>query len=149
MDVVDAEVLDDAIRIGELLRCDHLDRPRRLPPLGTGEVGGADEHHEEVHRHDLEGWLAPFLPIRDGIAIMLRLLRESRQRAKADAINGMYQLMLNGRNPPLLGIWVPAEFDCVPEISAGKHAINIRFVVVDKQRRPRLCEKDIGFVLTI
>jgi cell division protein ZapD len=40
------------------------------------------------------------------------------------------------------------DADCVPEISANKYALNVRFVTAGADPRPRTCERDIDFELT-
>ncbi len=102
----------------------------------------------EQHRHDLEGWLAPFLPIRDGIAIMLRLLRESGKVSSQTAVQGVYQQMMAGRVAQMLRLRLKRDFQCVPEISANKYALNIRFTTHEGGQRPRVIESDIDFELT-
>ncbi len=102
----------------------------------------------EQHRHDLEGWLAPFLPIRDGIAIMLRLLRESGKMSSQTAVQGVYQQMMAGRVAQMLRIRLRRDYPCVPEISANKYALNIRFTSHEGGQRPKLMESDVHFELT-
>lgn len=102
----------------------------------------------ELHRHDLEGWLAPFLPIRDGIAIMLRLLRESGKVSSQTAVQGVYQQMMAGRVAQMLRLRLSRDYQCVPEISANKYALNIRFTTHEGGQRPRLIETDVDFELT-
>jgi len=102
----------------------------------------------EVHRHDLEGWLAPFLPIRDGIAIMLRLLRESGKVSSQTAVQGVYQQMMAGRVAQMLRLRLSRDYQCVPEISANKYALNIRFTTHEGGQRPRVIETDVDFELT-
>ena len=102
----------------------------------------------EQHRHDLEGWLAPFLPIRDGIAIVLRLLRESGKGSTQTAIQGVYQQMMAGRIAQMLRIRLKLDYQCVPEISANKYALNIRFTTQESGQRPRVFEADVDFELT-
>ena len=102
----------------------------------------------EQHRHDLEGWLAPFLPIRDGIAIVLRLLRESGKGTTQTAVQGVYQQMMAGRIAQMLRIRLKLEYQCVPEISANKYALNIRFTTQEAAQRPRVFESDVDFELT-
>ena len=102
----------------------------------------------EQHRHDLEGWLAPFLPIRDGIAIMLRLLRESGKVSNQTAVQGVYQQMMAGRVAQMLRIRLSRDHQCVPEISANKYALNIRFTTHEGGQRPRVIESDVDFELT-
>ena len=102
----------------------------------------------ELHRHDLEGWLAPFLPIRDGIAIMLRLLRESGKVSNQTAVQGVYQQMMAGRVAQMLRLRLRPDHQCVPEISANKYALNIRFTTHEGGQRPRVIETDVDFELT-
>ena len=102
----------------------------------------------EQHRHDLEGWLAPFLPIRDGIAIVLRLLRESGKGSTQTAVQGVYQQMMAGRIAQMLRIRLKLDHQCVPEISANKYALNIRFTTQESGQRPKVYEADVDFELT-
>ena len=102
----------------------------------------------EQHRHDLEGWLAPFLPIRDGIAIVLRLLRESGKSTTQTAVQGVYQQMMAGRIAQMLRIRLKLDYQCVPEISANKYALNIRFTTQEPGQRPKVFESDVDFELT-
>jgi len=102
----------------------------------------------EQHRHDLEGWLAPFLPIRDGIAIVLRLLRESGKGSTQTAVQGVYQQMMAGRIAQMLRIRLKLDYQCVPEISANKYALNIRFTTQESGQRPKVYEADVDFELT-
>ena len=102
----------------------------------------------DLHRHDLEDWLAPFLPIRDGIAIMLRLLRESGKVSKQTAVQGVYQQMMAGRVAQMLRLRLRRDYQCVPEISANKYALNIRFTLHDGGQRAKVIESDVDFELT-
>jgi cell division protein ZapD len=99
-------------------------------------------------QRDLGGWLAPMLPIRQGLAIVLRLLRASGRPEAQLAARGSYQLMLAGRTAQLVRLRVRRGDPFVPEISANKYALNIRFTVPGTDLRPRQAEADIGFELT-
>jgi len=97
-------------------------RQRTNIPGGVCEFDLPSYHYwlqqgPEQHRHDLQQWLAPFLPIRDAIGIVLRL------RLKR-------------------------EYHCVPEISANKYALNIRFTTQEGIQRPKAAESDVEFDLT-
>lgn len=102
----------------------------------------------EQHRADLQTWLAPFLPIRDGIAIVLRLLRESGKTTSQIAYQGVYQQMMAGRVAQMLRIRLARTYPCVPEISANKYALNIRFTTQEGMQRPKAAETDVAFELT-
>jgi cell division protein ZapD len=125
----------------------------------TGIPGGACEfdlpsyHHwlnrdAEARLADLKAWLAPLLPIRDGAALVLKLLRESGKPARLTAQQGTFQQMLGGRTAQMVRIRLPRAADCVPEISANRYALNVRFVTAGAELRPRTVERDIDFELT-
>jgi cell division protein ZapD len=102
----------------------------------------------EQHRHDLQQWLAPFLPIRDAIGIVLRLLRESGKTSSQVAYQGVYQQMMAGRIAQMLRIRLARTYHCVPEISANKYALNIRFTTQEGLQRPKAADTDVEFELT-
>jgi len=106
--------------------------------------------HQDNHprQTDLEGWLAPILPLREGIAIVLRLLRASGRSETHTAPRGNFQLMLAGRSAQMLRLQLQEQDHCVPEISANKYAINIRFTGACCDARSRQVERDISFDLT-
>jgi cell division protein ZapD len=82
----------------------------------------------EDRAHQLQHWLAPFSSIRAAVDIVLGLLRDSGQPELQHASNGSYQRMLESRNPLLIRITLVDTLPCVPEISANKYMLNIRFV---------------------
>lgn len=104
---------------------------------------------EETRRQDLTGWLTPMLPIHDGLSIVLRLLRDSGKSVRQTAINGTFQQMLSGRVAQMLRISLSRELPCVPEISANKYAINVRFTTLGGGERPKVCETNVEFDLTL
>jgi cell division protein ZapD len=125
----------------------------------TGIPGGACEfdlpsYHYWMHRDsevrlgDLHGWINPLLPIRDGGAIVLRLLREGGKPAKLVASQGAFSQMLGGKMAQMVRIKLPLDMPCIPEISANKYALNIRFVMFGLEPRPRIMESDVNFELT-
>jgi cell division protein ZapD len=125
----------------------------------TGIPGGACEfdlpsYHHWLHREssarlaDLHGWFSPLYPLRDASAIVLRLLRESGKPVEVVAQGGSFQQMLGGRVAQMVRIRLPLAADCVPETSANKYALNVRFMVLDRDVRPRACEIDVPFELT-
>jgi cell division protein ZapD len=101
-------------------------------------------------RRDIEAWLAPFGPIHDAISIVLRLLRESGKSSVQLATQGVFQQMMAGRVAQMLRVQLAREHPCVPEISANKYALNIRFMTLPGlgKERPRTIESDIEFRLT-
>jgi len=125
----------------------------------TGIPGGACEFDLPAYHHwlnlepaarqrDLQTWLAPLLPIYSGLSIILRLLRENSKTSRHTASHGVFQLMLTtAKVAQLLRLSLAKDLPCVPEISANKYALNIRFVGVAGMDRGSVYEGDVEFDL--
>mgnify|MGYP001068239526 CR=1 FL=1 len=103
----------------------------------------------EVRRQDLYAWLAPFQPLCNAIDIVLQILRDSGEPVQRVAIHGAYQQMLSGRAAQMLRVTMLNDLPCFPEISANKYAINIRFNTLGGTERPKACDVDVPFELTL
>jgi len=133
----------------------------------TGIPGGACEfdlpsYHYWLHRPSeertgqLAAWTGPLHPLRDGSAIILRILRESGKPQALTAPQGMFQQMLGGKTAQMLRLRLDPTSACVPEISANKYVLNIRFIaqnggtaaVPTPDSRARTADWDVGFELT-
>jgi cell division protein ZapD len=97
--------------------------------------------------NDLMSWLNPMLPIKNGVDVILKLLRESGNITRYVAENGLFQLMLGGRVAQLLRVGIAANWPCVPEVSANKYAVNMRFVTVGTSQKARTYDEDVPFEL--
>ncbi|TAK72188.1 MAG: cell division protein ZapD [Betaproteobacteria bacterium] len=126
----------------------------------TGIPGGVCEfdlpsYHYWLHRDsgsrafDLHGWINPLYPVRDASAIVLRLLRESGKATTIVAQQGLFQQMLGGRVVQMVGIRLPQDSEFIPEISANKYALNIRFAIFGDDARPHTCSSNVEFELTL
>ncbi len=101
-------------------------------------------------KSDFDAWLARLNPMYDAIKIILHILRGSGASLKHTAQNGFYQQMLGGAKPAqMLIIKVDDNCPCFPEVSANKYAINVRFSSLDFVQKPRQCEHDIEFSMTL
>ena len=71
------------------------------------------------------------MPTDEALRIVLRVLRDSGRTSRQVAYNGLFQLMLTANKvAQLLRITVAKDLPYVPEISANRYALNIRFVGV-------------------
>ena len=125
----------------------------------TGIPGGACEFdlpsyhywlngNAESRLTDLNSWINPLYPIRDGTAIVLRLLREGGKPSRLVAHQGAFSQMLGGKVAQMVRIRLSRDLQCVPEISANKYALNIRFMLAGVEPRPRVLDADVDFELT-
>jgi cell division protein ZapD len=101
----------------------------------------------EVRSQDLSRWITPFLPLYKGLALILRLLRDSGDAIDVVAREGAYQEMLGGKIFQLLRVWVDATLDIFPEMSANKYVIWVRFAKQDRELKPLPVTDDVSFKL--
>jgi cell division protein ZapD len=127
-------------------------------PGGTSEFD-LPSYHYWLHRPaeerigQLAAWTSPLYPLRDGSAIILRILRESGRPQEVKAPQGMFQQMLGGKTAQMLRLRLDPTAACVPEISANKYVLNIRFMAQDGEpaghdARPRTADWNVAFELT-
>ncbi|MCB5186248.1 cell division protein ZapD [Methylobacillus gramineus] len=130
-------------------------KQRSAIPGGVCEFDLPSYHYwlglsETRRQTDLSFWLSPLMPLYDAIRIILHILRGSGATTSLTAIHGAYQQMLGGAKPAqMLRVEIHDDLPCFPEVSANKYAINIRFNSLDNAQRPRPCDSDINFSLTL
>ncbi len=128
-------------------------KQRACIPGGTCEFDLPSYHHwlhqdATLRRQYLNACLAPMLPIRDALAIILKLLRESGKAYQFTAQQGSFQQIQGGRVAQMLCVSLDSALPCVPEVSANKYVLNIRFVAADYAARSALYGQDVQFNLT-
>jgi cell division protein ZapD len=143
-------------KVGQHLREDEwlmAIKQRAAIPGGMCEFD-LPSYHYWLHRPSkerllqLQHWLIPFVSIRSAVDIVLGLLRDSGQPELQHADNGTYQRMLESRNPQLIRVTMVDNLPCVPEISANKYMLNIRFVRVGAGQTRACTNQPIDFDLT-
>ena len=151
-----AELLAHTGKVGQHLRDNEwlmTIKQRAAIPGGVCEFDLPAYHYwlhlePALRQRDLEAWIAPFLPVRNGLAIILRLLRDSGRATRQTAYHGVFQLMLTtSKVAQLLRLTLRRDLACVPEISANKYALNIRFIGVSGMDRGTLYDRDVEFEL--
>lgn len=130
-------------------------KQRTTIPGGTCEFDVPSYHYwlnqpPAVRIEALTHWLAPLAPIDAGIAIVLRLLRDSGRTNDCVAQHGGFQQMASGKQVQLLQVTLGSDIPFVPELSANKYMINVRFISTNTLGGERLkqSEETIPFELT-
>ena len=121
-------------------------------PGGASEFDLPSYHHwlhhpPERRRADLETWLQPLLPIHAALSIVLRVLRESGRTVSLIAYQGVYQQTPAEKPAQMLRLSLADELACVPEISANKYALNVRFLLPEGVQKSKVYEHDVPFEL--
>jgi len=100
-----------------------------------------------VRRQQLNDWLASLLSTYRALRVQLNLLIESGKAQQHQATRGLFQQGKVGPEVKLLRVALETGQPCVPEISANKYLLNIRFLEVGDAARPRVCAEDVPFSL--
>ena len=156
IDQASAGLLSQAGKVGMHLRENEwlmAIKQRAAIPGGVCEFDLPAYHYwlnkaSPARQRDLAGWLEPFTPILTGSSIVLRLLRENSRVSRHQAFRGVFQLMLTTTKvAQLLRLTLEKDLPCVPEVSANKYALNIRFIGVSGMDRGNVVDQDIDFEL--
>ena len=102
----------------------------------------------EERCRDLREWMGPFMPLYRGLALILRLLRDSGDVREMVARDGAYQEMLSGKTYQLLRVWVDGARRVFPEMSANKYLIWVRFASQTTDLKPQPVGVDTPFRLS-
>jgi len=98
---------------------------------------------------DIVAWFGPLAPLFDALALVLRLLRDSGRPVKMIANVGSYQQMLQGKVFQMLRLSVDDALGAIPEISANKYMLWVRFTSQGGDLKPKPLEEDVPFELTL
>jgi cell division protein ZapD len=99
---------------------------------------------------DITKWFQPMVPFFDAVNMVVRLLRESAHNVKqVTAAKGNYQQMLHGKTYQMLRLAVDDSLGAIPEISANKYVLMIRFISQADELKAKPIEDDIPFELSL
>jgi cell division protein ZapD len=128
-------------------------KQRAAIPGGTCEFDLPSLHYwlnqdVELRRQCINAWLEPMLPVSAGLSILLKLLRGGGKTLRFVAHHGNFQQMQGGRVAQMLRVRLDSELPCIPEVSANKHVLNIRFLIPSYAGKSVQYEDDVDFDLT-
>lgn len=103
----------------------------------------------QLRFNDISNWFAPLAPLFDAISVVLRLLRESGRSTRIIAEGGSYQQMLQGKVYQMLRLTLDEKLGVIPEISANKYMLWVRFTSQDGDMKPKPCDTEVPFELTL
>ncbi len=147
-------------KIGEGLRSNeflnqirlHLNNPGSICSYNIPAYALWLSHPSEKRIDDLGLWAAEFAQLRRIVDLSLTLTRQSATTQAAVCENGLYHQTLNPNLPcQLICVSLPVdELHYYPEISAGKHRVNIRFLKPHYRNsgRPTAVQEPVEFRLS-
>ena len=137
-------VADTVGRTGQSIRENQwlqIIRTRQTIAGGTCEFDLPQLHYwmnkpAEERRAELYSYVSSLMPIRDASAILLRFLRASAEEHQYTTDTASFQFpMTNRQLPALAQIWVPTKSNVIPEVSANKYMLWIRFSRPDAEHK--------------
>ncbi|HEX4916439.1 MAG TPA: cell division protein ZapD [Limnobacter sp.] len=82
-----------------------------------------------ARRTDIDAWFEPMKPLARAIKLVLKILRHSGEVSTAVAEQGNFTQQMSGKTYQLLRIDLARDLEVVPEFSANKYMLWIRFNV--------------------
>jgi cell division protein ZapD len=128
-------------------------RQRHAIPGGTCDFDLPAYHYwlerpKEVRHQQIDLWLESLDPLRQGIEMIVKLIRTSAVAIEAVAENGVYQQTLDPQLPfQMIRILMPHDAECYPEVSGNKHRFSIRFLELENNRSRSITRGNIHFHL--
>lgn len=149
--------LRDQRNLGQALRNDELVtavRQRIAIPGGTCNFDLPGFHHwlqrpVEDRQRRLQRWREDLHLLEDGIAVVIKAIRESAYPAQVQAKAGYYQQALDPNSGcQLVRVILPITAAYYPEISGGRQRFSVRFIEPNPQTgRPGATSRNIDFEL--
>lgn len=135
IDVVATELSQCNGRLGYHLRDNEflmIIRSRCSIPGGVCEFDLPGYHRwqsrpAQSRRTDILGWYEPMRPLARAVALVLKILRESGEVSVVTSEQGNFTQQMSGKTYQLLRIDLPTDLEVVPEFSANKYMLWIRF----------------------
>ncbi len=151
------ELHAQAGKLGDILRSHEwlmAIKQRICIPGGTSDFDLPAYHYwqsldESVRQRELNDWFSPYLPLHQALQVHLRLLLDSGRVQDLTAAQGNYQQSKLGPEVKLLRVGLKAGVSCVPEISANKYLLNIRFLEAVEASHPKVYAQDVPFRLML
>ncbi len=104
---------------------------------------------DDTRQAHLAQWFAPALPLQDAVNMVLRLLRDSYPAKEVTATKGAFNLDTRNKTYQLARLWLPANVNAVPEISASKYGVWIRLLQQATQTKTPQITQDVPLRLAM
>ena len=129
-----------------------LIRNRQRLPGGTCEFDLPQLHYwlsqpAEIRRQELLSLAQTLLPITNAAQLILDHLRAQTIISDAVAEHGTMQIPTSGSPYQLARIWMPQESQCIPDMSANRHTLWLRFSTPDAKHRLHAVHETLSFRL--
>ncbi|MDI9333647.1 MAG: cell division protein ZapD [Cytophagales bacterium] len=103
-----------------------------------------------MRRADIRPWVESVKPMKEAVALLLRLVRDSGTARKMVATAGHFQQYIpQGKPFQLVQILIDESLGVAPEVSVNRLLVTARFVAVSVNERSQQTSLDVAFELTL
>lgn len=103
----------------------------------------------QTRKENMDQWFTPFKPLFNAISLVLRLFRDSGVKTPQVAKSGNFQQKLQDKVYQLLRIEVDPSLGAIPEASASKYMLLVRFTTQEGDSKPKSLDSDVPFQMTL
>lgn len=138
----------DSLRQNEFIKsiCRHHNTPGGICEHNTAALSLWLAQPLDTRQGQLRTWFSSFQDIFQVTNLLLHLVRTSNQAVLQKATDGFFQTHLDPQTPcQLIRVSIPLCYQVFPNISLGKHGVNIRFLEANLTDRSQQTERDIDF----
>lgn len=102
-----------------------------------------------MREQQLKQWMDSMMPLEQGLAVSLKLLRGGSTAIDVVALKGQLQHDVRSKPYQLLRIWVEDTHGAVPEISASKYVVWIRLMQRSTELKSNPLERDVPMKIAL
>lgn len=100
-------------------------------------------------RDSLLEWLLDFDCVEHGVGALMTLIRACAESESFTSDSGQFHRTLGGRQPIFAVVDMAPDAEVVPEVSANRSTLLLRFMHFPGSGRPRLCDRPVHFGLAV
>jgi cell division protein ZapD len=105
---------------------------------------------EDKCKQDIQHWLSTFHDFKNILDLYLMLMRQSTQFFNVTAVNGYYEKMFDTSiDYQLLRVYVDKTICAFPDMSVGRHRVNLHFFTLNEAEKPAQFKEDVDFKLAL
>ena len=103
----------------------------------------------DIRKESILDWLSDFNEVREGVTLVLEIVRNNGKVQEKTAIHGFYQELLDPQsNLRMIRISIAADSHAFPETSVGRHFLSVRFFTPNIYQRAEQFTGNLPFSIT-
>lgn len=157
LDMLSSTLIESSGKIGHRLRDIELLNTLRMHLASPGGGCSFDipmfhywlHQPSDIRKTSILDWLNDFNEVREGVTLVLQIVRNNGKVQEKTAIHGFYQELLDPQsNLRMIRISIAADSPAFPETSVGRHFLSVRFFTPNIFQRAEQFTGNLPFLIT-